>query len=153
MDSSLFCIVVVCSSLCSVRAVLTSLLHVLTGSLSHAASHAAAFLTSDLLQFGVSAAHAELITGAYLSALPSLVIRAGQRTLRVNELHDISWKFGVTASTSEGEKVGACFLQLQLTIQRAEKREQVLMELSLPQFYEFLKQMQLAQRQMNGLAK
>ena len=77
----------------------------------------------------------------------------------------------VTASTDEVGKVGACFLQLKLVIDRGnQQRESVLMgrsffflsrlpcavlalipcacfaELSLPQFYQFLQQMQAASR-------
>jgi len=75
------------------------------------------------------------------------------RTLSVSQLQDISWKFGVSAASSEQDKVGACFLQIQLTLQQGQGSETKLMELSLPQFYQFLQQMQLANRQMQALSK
>jgi hypothetical protein len=67
----------------------------------------------------------------------------------------------VTASTDELSQLGSCFLQLKLVIDRGDKKENVLMgaltsfsfssmcviELSLPQFYQFLAEMQSAKRQ------
>ena len=72
----------------------------------------------------------------------------------------------VTAATDELSTVGSCFLQLKLVLDKGGKREvrimqrhftgsqsspvvqqTVLMELSLPQFYSFLQQMQAAKRQ------
>lgn len=123
------------------------------------------------------------------------------KTLAVNELVDMEWKFGVTASSKAVSKVGTCFLQLKLAIRRRRKNststpgvtsdyaafcrdflsnkgtgtdeggdsndintntntnttvdaktanasddglQHVLMELTLPQFYEFLQEMQKA---------
>ena len=66
----------------------------------------------------------------------------------------MEWRFGVTASTSELKSVGATFLQLKLVL---EKRDgggagAVHLELTLPQFYEFLGKMEKCQAYMDYLA-
>ncbi|XP_038659347.1 COMM domain-containing protein 7 isoform X1 [Scyliorhinus canicula] len=66
------------------------------------------------------------------------------QTLTVNQLVDMEWKFGVTAGSSELQKVGSIFLQLKLVIKKGNKSENVYMELTLPQFYNFLHEMEQA---------
>jgi len=63
----------------------------------------------------------------------------------------MEWKFGVTASSSELSHLGQCFLQLKLVLNKGGKKENVLMELTLPQFYKFLAQMEAAKRQCDSL--
>ena len=76
------------------------------------------------------------------------------QALSVDRLVDMEWRFGVTASTSELKSVGATFLQLKLVL---EKRDgggagAVHLELTLPQFYEFLGKMEKCQAYMDYLA-
>ncbi|XP_072412901.1 COMM domain-containing protein 7 isoform X2 [Chiloscyllium punctatum] len=66
------------------------------------------------------------------------------QTLTVNQLVDMEWKFGVTAGSSELQKVGSVFLQLKFVIKKGNKSENVYMELTLPQFYNFLHEMEQA---------
>ncbi|KAL4655354.1 COMM domain-containing protein 7 [Arapaima gigas] len=66
------------------------------------------------------------------------------QTLMVNQLVDMEWKFGVTVGTSELQKVGNIFLQLKLVIRKGNSTENVYMELTLPQFYNFLHEMERA---------
>ncbi|XP_048839221.1 COMM domain-containing protein 7 [Brienomyrus brachyistius] len=66
------------------------------------------------------------------------------QTLMVNQLVDMEWKFGVTVGTSELEKAGNIFLQLKLVIRKGNSTENVYMELTLPQFYNFLHEMERA---------
>ena len=47
--------------------------------------------------------------------------------LCVRPLFVSAWKFGVSAASSELEKMGACFLQLQMTLDRGNGNENVLM--------------------------
>lgn len=62
--------------------------------------------------------------------------------------------FAVTASSSDLSTVGSTFLQLKLQIDRGSgAKEDVLMELTLPQFYQFLSQMHTAARQVQNLSK
>lgn len=54
----------------------------------------------------------------------------------------------MTASSDSLSKVGATFLQLKLVLaDEHNHRQNVLMELSLPQFYHFLGEMERAQAQ------
>jgi len=60
-----------------------------------------------------------------------------QQSLSSNRLVDLDWKFGVTASSDEMASVGRTFLQLQITLEE----EEIVVELSLPKFYEFMAEM------------
>ncbi|CAJ0938999.1 unnamed protein product [Ranitomeya imitator] len=44
---------------------------------------------------------------------PALMRLAVGRTLGINQLVDMEWKFGVTAASSELEKAGTIFLQVE----------------------------------------
>uniref|UniRef100_A0A667YIW9 COMM domain containing 7 n=1 Tax=Myripristis murdjan TaxID=586833 RepID=A0A667YIW9_9TELE len=70
------------------------------------------------------------------------------QTLMVNQLVDMEWKFGVTVGTSEIQKVGNIFLQLKLVVRKGNSTENVYMELTLPQFYNFLHEMERAKASM-----
>ena len=88
-------------------------------------------------------------------------LAAGQ-SLTVNQLVDMEWRFGVTAADSDMKKVGNTFLQLKLVLDKGVGTEEVFMgkfynynwlgevfiflftELTLPQFYSFLHQMEKA---------
>jgi len=139
------------------RPCLTSLLHFFSSSMKVGAAGGAAQLSqhvrADLLSLGLDAERADLLASHCLSSLSEVSSRALAKTLSVAQLVDINWKFGVSAASSEQDKMGSCFLQLRLTIDRGTGNENVLMELSLPQFYQFLQQMQLANRQMQNLSK
>ena len=63
----------------------------------------------------------------------------------INQLVDMEWKFGVTAATSDMTQVGHSFLQFKLVINKGnDDIENVHMELSLPQFYSFMHEMEKA---------
>uniref|UniRef100_A0A674J3N3 COMM domain containing 7 n=1 Tax=Terrapene triunguis TaxID=2587831 RepID=A0A674J3N3_9SAUR len=66
---------------------------------------------------------------------PTLTRLAVGQTLMINQLIDMEWKFGVTAGSSELEKVGSIFLQLGFF-------SSPFSELTLPQFYSFLHEME-----------
>jgi hypothetical protein len=60
----------------------------------------------------------------------------------------------VTASSSDLSTVGTTFLQLSLLVDKGGNvRENVVMELTLPQFYTFLQQMQVANKHMQNISK
>uniref|UniRef100_A0A8C8JE73 COMM domain-containing protein n=1 Tax=Oncorhynchus tshawytscha TaxID=74940 RepID=A0A8C8JE73_ONCTS len=80
---------------------------------------------------------------------PVLSRLAVGQTLMVNQLVDMEWKFGVTVGTSELQKVGNTFLQLKLVIRKGNSTENVYMELTLPQFYNFLHEMERAKASMD----
>lgn len=49
------------------------------------------------------------------------------QTLSVNQLVDMEWRFGVTASSNEAQRVGSSFLQLKLLINKGNANEEVFM--------------------------
>lgn len=65
----------------------------------------------------------------------------------------MEWKFGVTAGTSDKNQVGHSFLQLKLIIDKGNNEtEAVCMELTLPQFYSFLHEMEKARADLELLS-
>mmetsp|Transcript_4653 Transcript_4653/g.6586 ORF Transcript_4653/g.6586 Transcript_4653/m.6586 type:complete len:198 (-) Transcript_4653:214-807(-) len=102
---------------------------------------------NELVKFGVDAGKSERIGTLWKTTFTKLAQLMKQKTLKVNELVDLQWKFGVTAATDSLQQVNTCFLQLKLTINKGNETEDVLMEMTLPQFYKFLQQMEQAQRQ------
>ncbi len=99
---------------------------------------------SDLLKLGLQETKAEILAASYQKEFSSLTVSLIDSTLKINQLVDMEWKFGVTAGTSELSDAGTCFLQLRLVTMKDGKRESVLMEMTLPQFYSFLTNMQKA---------
>ncbi|XP_006807490.1 COMM domain-containing protein 7 [Neolamprologus brichardi] len=105
-------------------------------------------IKDDLLTLGLSeekSAHFSLQWAEHYAALTRLAV--GQ-TLMVNQLVDMEWKFGVTVGTSEIQKLGTVFLQLKLVVRKGNSTENVYMELTLPQFYNFLHEMERAKASM-----
>nr|XP_024653294.1 COMM domain-containing protein 7 [Macaca nemestrina] len=79
---------------------------------------------------------------------PTLAQWAIGQTLMINQLIDMEWKFGVTSGSSELEKVGSIFLQLKLVVKKGNQTENVYIELTLPQFYSFLHEMERVRTSM-----
>lgn len=136
------------------KPLLTSMLHFFTLTMRSKAGPQQQHIETDLRKMGLNQEYATQLSTSFIQSISELSQVALEKTLHVNQLHDIQWKFGVSASSSELNQMGSCFLQLQMTVEKGENRkENVLMELSLPQFYSFLQQMQLANRQMQAMAK
>ena len=74
------------------------------------------------------------------------------QTFMVNPLVDMEWKFGVTAASSDMKVVGNSFLQLKLVVNKGGKKEDLYMELTLPQFYSFLHEMEKARTALEYLS-
>ncbi|XP_055366326.1 COMM domain-containing protein 7 isoform X2 [Betta splendens] len=101
-------------------------------------------IKEDLLTLGLNedkATHFSKQWGEHCAALSRLAVA---QTLAVNQLVDMEWKFGVTVGTSEVQKVGNIFLQLKLVVRKGSSTENIYMELTLPQFYNFLHEMEKA---------
>jgi len=65
----------------------------------------------------------------------------------------MSWTFGVSVATDEVAPVGETYLQLRLVLATGGGgRDNVYMELTLPQFYELLAQLQRAKTILDFLA-
>merc|ERR1712126_130013 len=107
----------------------------------------------DLIADGLHEAQATIFAQVYESRLPELRTAAIESTLSVNQLVDLQWKFGVTTASSDIQLVGNTFLQMKWTVRDAGgKLETISMELSLPQFYKFLHEMEKAKTSMEMLA-
>jgi hypothetical protein len=111
-------------------------------------------ISQDLEQLGLKTDKASLLAEVWIAQYGALSSARIQNTLKYNNLVDMEWKFGVTASSDEVDSIGACFLQLKLTINTGgDNNEVVVMELSLAQFYAFLKEMQAASAVCNYHSK
>lgn len=107
-------------------------------------------VSSDVEGLGLSKEKASIVSDAWKAAFAGLSMEMMRKTLTVNKLLDMQWKFGVTAGSSEVDKAGQCFLQLKLVLDKGFGRtESVLMELSLPQFYLFLQEMEKLKIQLS----
>ncbi|ELT88652.1 hypothetical protein CAPTEDRAFT_226635 [Capitella teleta] len=101
-------------------------------------------IQADFTALGLSAEKADYFRAQWRDNQASLSKSALAQTLMVNQLVNMEWKFGVTASSSEVNKLGSTFLQLKLVINKGNKVENMYMELTLPQFYSFLHEMEKA---------
>lgn len=103
----------------------------------------------DLLSLGLNEDKATHFSDQWRVHYPLLSRLAVGQTLTVNQLVDMEWKFGVTVGTSELQKAGNIFLQLKLVVRKGNTTENVFMELTLPQFYNFLHEMERAKASMD----
>ncbi|RUS86082.1 hypothetical protein EGW08_006175 [Elysia chlorotica] len=108
-------------------------------------------LQEDFENLGLSSTKAASASRKFEDNLFLLSRGALSQTLMVNQLVDIEWKFGVTASTSELSKVGNTFLQMKLVINTGSGTKDVFLELTLPQFYSFLHEMERAKNSLEFL--
>ncbi|XP_064609867.1 COMM domain-containing protein 7-like [Liolophura sinensis] len=109
-------------------------------------------LKEDLVNLGLSEGKADYFADQWKSNLVALSRNVLGQTLMVNQLVDMEWKFGVTASSSDVDKVGNTFLQLKLVINKGNGTSNVYMELTLPQFYSFLHEMEKAKSNLEYLS-
>lgn len=110
-------------------------------------------LAADLVLFSVDADKVEIFQECWARAYKSLAKSMVAQTLTVNNLLDMEWKFGVTAASDELEKVGSTFLQLRLlTAKAGGGADEVMLELTVEQFYEFLAQMERVKASVDFLS-
>ena len=110
-------------------------------------------LVGNLERMGLSSEKCEVISEAWSKNFVALCKSVVSQTFKINELVDMEWKFGVTAATSDKDQVGRSFLQLKLVVDKGgETPENVHMELSLPQFYSFLHEMEKAKSSLELLS-
>lgn len=99
----------------------------------------------DFVNLGLTEDKAQHLSSQWQTNLLGLSRVAAGQTLVINELVDMEWKFGVTAASSELNTVGNTFIQIKLVVNKGgNKIENVYMELSLPEFYSFLHEMERA---------
>ncbi|KAK6471862.1 COMM domain-containing protein 7-like isoform X1 [Huso huso] len=104
---------------------------------------------ADLITLGLNEDKASHFADQWKVRYPALSRLAVEQTLMVNQLVDMEWKFGVTAGSSELHKVGSIFLQLKLVVRKGNATENIFMELTLPQFYSFLHEMERAKASLD----
>ncbi|KAM6053758.1 COMM domain-containing protein 7 isoform 1-T1 [Chlamydotis macqueenii] len=75
---------------------------------------------ADFIALGLSEEKASYFAEQWKVNSPTLTRLAVGQTLMINQLVDMEWKFGVTAGSSELEKVGSIFLQVNLLHQRVQ---------------------------------
>ncbi|KAM9296980.1 COMM domain-containing protein 7 [Gastrophryne carolinensis] len=129
-------------SLGPLKNIMRSLLLVLNGALKKNLKQEE--LRADLLMLGLDEEKAGYFADQWSRDAAVLTRLAVGRTLSINQLVDMEWKFGVTAASSELEKAGSIFLQLKMVVKKGNKLEPVFVELTLPQFYSFLHEMERA---------
>lgn len=133
------------------QAVVRFLLEILNGAIKHGCSPVE--LAVDLRAMGCGDAAATALVEAWEEKGPDLAHRAASSAVMVNRLVDMSWTFGVSVATNEVAPVGETFLQLRLVLATGGGgRDNVYMELTLPQFYELLAQLQRAKAILDFLA-
>ncbi|XP_047397190.1 COMM domain-containing protein 7 isoform X3 [Sciurus carolinensis] len=132
------------------RSIVKSLLLVPNGALKKGLT--AEQVRADFVTLGLSEEKATYFSEKWKQNAPSLAQWAVGQTLTINQLVDMEWKFGVTSGSSELEKVGSIFLQLKLVIKKGNQTENVYLELTLPQFYSFLHEMERARSSMECLS-
>ncbi|XP_069507123.1 COMM domain-containing protein 7 isoform X1 [Ambystoma mexicanum] len=106
---------------------------------------------ADFITLGLNQDKASYFAEQWKINTPALTRLALGQTLMINQLVDMEWKFGVTAGSSELQKVGSIFLQLKLVVKKGNKNENVYIELTLPQFYNFLHEMERVKTSMECL--
>lgn len=106
----------------------------------------------DLVQLGLSDEKASQFSQQWKSQIVAISRVAAGQTLMVNQLVDMEWRFGVTAADSDMRKVGNSYLQLKLVVDKGTKTEEIFMELTLPQFYSFLHEMERAKSSLEYLS-
>jgi COMM domain containing 7 len=110
-------------------------------------------MAMDLEQLQVEADKIEIFQSQWERAYKALARSMVAQTLTVNNLLDMEWKFGVTASSDELEKVGSTYLQLRLlTAKAGGGSDEVMLELTVEQFYEFLAQMERVKASVDFLS-
>ena len=102
-------------------------------------------LKNDLEELDFEQKRVEIILDLWNSKCNDLFDFSISQSLKVNELVDMEWMFGVVASCKEIKKLGSSFLRLKLVLDRGGKIQTVFLEMNLPQFYEFIREMEKAQ--------
>uniref|UniRef100_A0A8B9WEQ5 COMM domain containing 7 n=1 Tax=Bos mutus grunniens TaxID=30521 RepID=A0A8B9WEQ5_BOSMU len=131
-------------SLGPLRSIVKSLLLVPNGALKKGLT--AEQVRADFMTLGLSEEKAIYFSEKWKQNAPTA--RWVGQTLMINQLVDMEWKFGVTSGSSELEKVGSIFLQLKLVVKKGNQTENVYIELTLPQFYSFLHEMERVRTSM-----
>ena len=109
-------------------------------------------VASELQKIGLDPDKAVSVGKAWRKGNAAMAKAAAAKTLMVNQLVDMEWKFGVTASSDDAAQLGTTFLQLKLVTEKGADTETSYMELSLPQFYEFIHEMEKCKASLDAFS-
>ena len=107
-------------------------------------------LKGDLVAVGLDTDHAETLETIWRANYLDLARSATVQTMEIKSLVNMEWKFGVTASSDELDTLGSTFLHMKFTLSSGKKTEPCHVEMSLPQFYDFLARMEQAKSEMDA---
>jgi len=104
----------------------------------------------DLAQLGFSGPLSTFIADKWRASQSMLTTSSLGKTLSINKLLLPEWRFGITASNKELQNAGSTFMQLKLVLDKGDGEKYFEnVELTLPQFYEFLATMEKAKAQLD----
>jgi hypothetical protein len=106
----------------------------------------------EVKSIGLAEDKAKYVAKLYKKNVVALSRAVVGRTLQVNHLTDMEWRFGVVSGSSELRKAGSTFLQMKMTVNNGAESEDVWTELTLPQFFEFMKEMHKAKASLDLLS-
>jgi len=109
-------------------------------------------VAAELQKLGLSPDKAVSVGRAWRKGNGAMSKAAVGKTLMVNQLVDMQWKFGVTASSDDAAQLGSTFLQLKLVTAMGDGLETSYMELTLPQFYEFMHEMEKCKASLDAFS-
>jgi hypothetical protein len=101
-------------------------------------------MRDDLTELGISEDRVAHICKVFSARSDDLYDVAVNQTLRVNELVDLEWSFGVASSCRDVKKAGSAFLRIKFVFDKGGRTQTVFTEMTLPQFYEFIHEMEKA---------
>jgi hypothetical protein len=130
-----------------VKGAMRGLLLLVRGALKHNVTPQQ--LRGDLVAVGMDAERAEALEKLWRSNYMELARSATLQTMQIKSLVNMEWKFGVTASSDELDSLGSTFLHMKFTLASGMSQEPCHVEMSLPQFYEFLAKMEKAKAEMD----
>ncbi len=111
-------------------------------------------LYTECIRLGLPEDAATALRGEWSRNASHIASSLLAKTIAANELIDVDWSFGVTASTSDSDQVGRTYLQMKLTIRNDDEgkgHRDVYLELSLEQFYSFLAQIETCKSHLDLL--
>eukprot|EP01038_Epipyxis_sp_PR26KG_P010084 gene10084-13551_t len=120
----------------NIRPVIQELLIVLQFAIKNGSSVSDLQARCDSL--GLNGNIISIITNCWKNKASALVTCLMSRTVSNNQLTDLDWSFGVTASSDDSDHIGKTFLQLRFTVEGKDGSEKIFMELTLEQFYQLL---------------
>eukprot|EP00039_Didymoeca_costata_P004042 m.71078 g.71078 ORF g.71078 m.71078 type:complete len:185 (-) comp12206_c0_seq1:51-605(-) len=119
---------------------------------AHKANKSPKVFREEILNLGMGEDKATYIAKLYKKNFVALSRALVGRTLNVNQLTDMQWRFGVTSGSSEEHKSGRTFLQLKMALNDGANTQEVLTELTLPQFFSLMKELQQAKASLDTLS-